>query len=451
IGDLILQSRNREILIGTVHSRTDWTQARVQDVLKRLWNHGPKALEFFEALDRHPRYRHSAAAFDGAIDIAARLRDYKRVWNLIRRMRSRKLKPSPKTFSIVIERYASAGRADKAVNVFLTMHRHGCPQDLSSFNAMLDVLCKSKRAEKAHKLFTILRGRFRADAITYNIIAYGFCLKKQTSRAVEVMKEMVERGLIPTLTTYNILLKGYFGAGQIKQGLEFFSQLKKRNVEMDAVSFTTVVHGLGVAGEIEKARKVFREMSEAGVLPTVASYNAMIQILCKKDSVENAMKVFDEMQQKGTKPNATTYNLVIRGLCHVGKFDMAIEYMDRMKENGCCTPTFQTFNIIIRYYCDEGEIEKAMAVFKKMTCETCLANQDTYNVLISSMFARRKSEDLQVAGELLIEMVGRGFLPRRFTVNRVLNGLLVTGNQTFARQVLRVLTANGLLPRKFKL
>ncbi|KAG8379048.1 hypothetical protein BUALT_Bualt07G0047800 [Buddleja alternifolia] len=412
IANLIINSENPESLTQTLQTFTQWTPNLVQAILKRLWNHGPKALQFFNLLENHPSYTHSAAAFDHAIDIGARMRDYKTIWTLMYRMRSRKLGPTPKTFAIITERYVSAGKADKAVKIFLSMHEHGCQQDLNSFNAFLDVLCKSKRADMAYRLFKIFRGRFRADVISYNIIANGFCLKKQTPRALEVMKDMVERGLEPTLTTYNILLKGYFRAGQIKEAWEFFLQMKKRKLEIDVVSYTTVVHGFGVAGEVEKARKVFDEMIGAGVLPSVATYNALIQVLCKKDCVENAIVVFEDMLRKGYMPNATTYNVVIRGLCHEGKMDMAIEYMDRMKDDYDCEPTFQTFNVVIRYYCDDGEIEKALEVFDKMNSGTCLPNLDTYNILIGAMFAKKKSADLLVAGKLLIGM----------SSNRVLTG-----------------------------
>lgn len=362
-------------------------------------------------------------------------------------MRTQKLGPTPKTFAIILERYVSNGKADKAVKIFLSMHEYGCQQNLCSFNAFLDVLCKSKRSETAYKLLKIFRGRFRADVISYNVIANGFCLRKQTPRALEVLREMVERGLEPTLTTYNTLLKGYFRAGQLKEGWDFFLQMKKRKIDIDVVSYTTVVHGCGVVGEVEKAKKVFNEMVGDGVLPSVATYNAMIQVLCKKDSVENAVVIFDEMLRKGYIPNAVTYNLVIRGLCHAGKMEMAIDYMNKMKED--CEPTIQTFNVIIRYYCDDGEIDKALELFKKMNGGSVLPNLDTYNILISSMSVKKKSDDMLLAGKLLVEMVERGYLPRKFTLNRVLNGLLLTGNQEFAKFILRMQSKFGR--RQFRL
>lgn len=365
-------------------------------------------------------------------------------------MRNLRLGPNPKTFAIITERYVSAGKPDRALKIFLSMHEHGCPQDLITFNTFLDVLCKSNRAEMAYKLFKVFRGRFRADTISYNIVANGFCLIKRTPKALDIMKEMVERGLDPSLTTYNILLKGFFRAGQIKEAWVFFLQMKKRKCEIDVVTYTTVVHGFGVAGEVKKAQKVFDEMLESGVLPSVATYNAMIQVLCKKDCVENAIVVFKEMVRKGYSPNSTTYNLVIRGLCHAGEMDQAIEYLDRMKGDDC-EPNVQTYNVVIRHYCEEGEIEKSLELFARMGSGDCLPNLDTYNILVSAMFVRKKSDDLVVAGKLMIEMVDRGFMPRKFTFNRVLNGLLLTGNQDFAKEILRLQSRCGRLPRQFRL
>ncbi|KAA8540874.1 hypothetical protein F0562_024988 [Nyssa sinensis] len=450
IACLVLET-DPQILASTLEKHTvQWTPELVNKVLKRLWNHGPKALQFFKLLDRHPTYTHSPAAFDHAVDIAARMRDYKTLWTLVARMRTRQLGPSPKTFAIITERYAAAGKPDRAVKIFLSMHEHGCQQNLNSFNTIIDVLCKSKRVEKAYSLLKVFRGRFRADTVSYNIIANGFCLIKRTPKALEVLKEMVERGLTPTLTTYNIMLKGFFRAGQIKEAWEFFLRMKRRKCEIDVVTYTTVVHGFGVAGEVKKAQKVFNEMVGAGVLPSVATYNALIQVLCKKDSVENAILVFEEMVRKGYVPNLTTYNVVIRGLCHAGEMDRAMEFMGRMKDDEC-EPNVQTYNVVIRYFCDDGEIEKGLEVFDKMGSGDCLPNLDTYNILISAMFVRKKSDDLLVAGKLLIEMVDRGYLPRKFTFNRVLNGLLLTGNQGFAKEILRLQSKCGRLPRQFRL
>ena len=79
--------------------------------------------------------------------------------------------------------------------------------------------------------------------------------------------------------------------------------------------------------------------------------------------------------------------------------------------------------MVIHHFCDAREIEKGLWVFEKKGSGVCLPNLDTYNMFISVMFVRKKSNDLLVARKLLIEMVERGFLPWKFTFNWVLNEL----------------------------
>ncbi|KAL2328508.1 hypothetical protein Fmac_021935 [Flemingia macrophylla] len=355
------------------------------------------------------------------------------------------------TLFLVSERYVSAGKPHRAVNLFLSMHHHGCRQDLHSFNTILDILCKSKRVEMAHHLFKTLRHKFRADSVTYNTIANGYCIAKRTPMALKVLKEMVERGIRPTAVTYNTMLKGYFRNRQLKEAWEFYLEMKKRKCEIDVVTYTTVIHGFGVAGEVKKARRVFDEMVKEGVAPSVVTYNALIQVLCKKESVESAVVVFEEMVGEGLcVPNVTTYNVVIRGLCHAGDMERALGFVGRMEEHGL-RASVQTYNVLIRYFCDAGEIERGLEVFEKMGGSECLPNLDTYNVLICAMFVRKKSEDLVVAGKLLMEMVDRGFVPTKFTFNRVLNGLVLTGNQEFAKEILRKQSECSRVVRRLKL
>ncbi|KAK3439990.1 hypothetical protein EUGRSUZ_B00331 [Eucalyptus grandis] len=167
-------------------------------------------------------------------------------------MRALRLGPSPKTLAIIAERHVEMA---------------------------------------SNKLFKVFGGRFKADCVSYNIIANGWCLIKRTPMALEVLKEM----------------------------------MKKRKCDIDVVTYTTVIHGFGIVGEIKKAKRVFDEMAREGILPSVATYNAMIQVLYRKDNVEKAILVFEEVLRKGYVPNSITYNLVITGLCHAGHMDRAVE------------------------------------------------------------------------------------------------------------------------------
>ncbi|RLM79695.1 pentatricopeptide repeat-containing protein [Panicum miliaceum] len=404
-------------------------------VLKLLWHHAPRALLFFNALLRLPPGARelSPCTVDLALDLAARLRHPRQLTSSVLALFPRHgLAFTPRTFPILFERFAvSQRRPDLAVRLFLSLHRsHGVAQDLPLFNSLLDALVKSRHAGKAASLVRALERRFPPDAVTYNILADGWCRVKDTSRALDILRLM--------------------------HAWDFFLQMKKRgitdeNCKPDVVSYTTVLHGLGVSGQLDKARKVFDEMSKEGCLPSTATYNALIQVICKKGNVEDAVAVFDDMIGKGYVPNVVTYTVFIRGLCHAGKIDRAMKLLERMKSEGC-EPNVQTYNVLIGYSFEEGEIEKALDLFERMSKGIeCLPNQDTYNIIISAMFVRKRAEDMAVAARMVVDMVDRGYLPRRFMFNRVLNGLMLTGNQELSRKLLRMQEKYARLRREIRL
>lgn len=86
------------------------------------------------------------------------------------------------------------------------------------------------------------------------------------------------------------------------------------------------------------------------------------------------------------------------------------------------------YNMMMRYYLECGEVEKVLGLFERMGSGGCLLNLDIYNILISGMFVRKRLEDMVVVGKLLVEMVERGFVLRKFIFNWVLNGFFLIGN-----------------------
>ncbi|MCI43804.1 pentatricopeptide repeat-containing protein mitochondrial-like, partial [Trifolium medium] len=54
VAKLVLESDPKSLAETLSNHSFQWTPNLVNNVLKRLWNHGPKALQFFKHLDRHP-------------------------------------------------------------------------------------------------------------------------------------------------------------------------------------------------------------------------------------------------------------------------------------------------------------------------------------------------------------------------------------------------------------
>lgn len=78
---------------------------------------------------------------------------------------------------------------------------------------IFDIFCKFKCVEKVYEFFKNFRGRFSVDVVIYNVIVNGWCLIKCILKVLEVLKEMVERGISFNFIIYNIMFKGFFRLG----------------------------------------------------------------------------------------------------------------------------------------------------------------------------------------------------------------------------------------------
>lgn len=155
--------------------------------------------------------------------------------------------------------------------------------------------------------------------------------------------------------------------------------------------------------------------------------------------------------KKGCNPNQTTYNVLLKGLCDAHRMDQALEFLTRMKGESAFRPNAQTYNILIRGFCMVGEMERGKTLLEEMGKDGCIPNSDSYCILVGAFCAMRKTNDVLESGKLLQEMIEKGFTPPRLTVNRVLNGLILTGNQEFAREFLRRHSRCGRIPRAIRI
>ncbi|XP_031491719.1 pentatricopeptide repeat-containing protein At1g74900, mitochondrial-like [Nymphaea colorata] len=446
VAKLVLRYCGNALNVALRRSGVAWSPLLASRLLRLFRSDARRFLRLHRWLSRHRPSCLGPAATDLLVDALGRAHRL----DALRRAVDGHSSPSIRTFAIAAERLVSAGRSDLAVRLFL---ESPTPPTLPLLNALLAALCRSGRIAEAESLFRSLRRRIPPDAITFNTLADGWCRAGSVERAVETLRRMVmDAGIQPTAASYNILLKGFLRTNRIQKAIEFFREMIRRGCKPDAVTYTTLISEFGRAGEVDRAFKIFEEMIDpGGCHPTPATYNAMIQLLCRKVSTDKGLNLFNEMKKKGYNPNKTTYNILLKGLCDAHRVDQAMEFLTRMKKESEFGPNTQTYNILIRGFCMVGEIERGRILLAEMGKDGCIPDSDSYSILVSAFCATRKKNEVLESGKLLQEMIEKGFTPPRLTVNRVMNGLIMTGNQEFAREFLRRHSQCGRLPCAIRL
>ncbi|KAK9080388.1 hypothetical protein SSX86_000146 [Deinandra increscens subsp. villosa] len=116
----------------------------------------------------------------------------------------------------------------------------------------------------------------------------------------------------------------------------------------------TLVKGWCVDGKLDEARRLSQEMCRGGFEIGAVGYNAILDCVCKlcrkKDPFRvqsEAEKVLIDMDVAGVPRNVETFNILVTNLCKIRKTEDAMSLFDRMGEWGCL-PNEETFLVLIK-------------------------------------------------------------------------------------------------------
>lgn len=206
--------------------------------------------------------------------------------------------PDESICDALIRGWCEEGKLDEARRLVLEMNRGGFELGASSYNAILDCVCKLCRKKDPFRLQSEaesvllemdVKGVPR-DVGTFNVLISSLCKIRKTSNALNLFDRMHEWGCHPDSTTYLLLIKSLYQAGRIGEGDEMIDKMKS--------------DGFG------------------GVLDRKAYYG-FIKVLCGIERVEHAMRVFARMKKDGCKAGVKTYQLLIEKLASHGDGDRA--------------------------------------------------------------------------------------------------------------------------------
>nr|GEW06501.1 hypothetical protein [Tanacetum cinerariifolium] len=135
--------------------------------------------------------------------------------------------PDQIMYGTVINGLCKVGHISKALELLSFMESGSCKPGVEQYNAMIDGLCKDRMVDDALRLFTKMIGKgVHANVITYSslinglcnfgreseaarILINGYCKKKKFEEAINLFREIRNKGLIPNGVTYNSMLQDY--------------------------------------------------------------------------------------------------------------------------------------------------------------------------------------------------------------------------------------------------
>ncbi|OVA09606.1 Pentatricopeptide repeat [Macleaya cordata] len=403
----------------------------VHQTLIRLKNVSKIAVGFFVWAKGQAGYRHDVVAYELMIDALGKVRQFDVAWQLLVEMDQQGIRPTSKTFGILIRRLIAAGFTRQAIRTFDDMESFiERETDREDFTYLLDTLCKYGYVKIATEIFNKRKFRFEPDTKIYTVMIYGWCKLNRPEMAERFFREMVDRGLEPNAVTYNVLLNGICRRSSLHPETRFertiraaenlLDEMQKRGIEPDVTSYSIVLHVYSRAHKPDLSLDKLNLMKEKGICPTVATYTSVIKCLCSCGRLEDADEILNEMVANGVSPSAATYNCFFKEFRGRKDADNALKLYRKMEESSC-VPSLHTYNILVGMFSKLNQMETVQEIWKDMKESGAGPDLDSYTLLIHGLCEKQKWRE---ACQFFMEMIEKGFLPQKITFETLYRGLI---------------------------
>ncbi|CAK7325091.1 unnamed protein product [Dovyalis caffra] len=370
-----------------------------------------------------------------------RIRDAEKLFD---EMSVRNLVPNRVTFNTLIDGYCKAGEVDVAISLRERMKKEKVEPSIITFNSLLSGLCKARRMEEARSMLKEMEvDGFVPDGFTYSIIFDGLLKSNDgAGAAMDLYREAIGKGVRINSYTCSILLNGLCKEGQVEKAEEVLKSLVEYGLVPDEVIYNTIVNGYCQIGDMDRAILTIERMESHGLRPNCITFNSVIDKFCEMQMMDTAEEWVKKMVKKGIAPSVETYNTLIDGYGRLCRFSSCFQILEDMEENGV-NPNVISYGSLINCLCKDGKILEAEMVLRDMVGRGVLPNANIYNMLIDGSCTVGK---LKEALRFFDEMSKSEIHPTIVTYNALINGLCKKGKLKDAEEMLFLITTRGHYP-----
>lgn len=323
-------------------------------------------------------------------------------WTVIHEV-CRASKDTRQAMLIMIDRYAAANLADKAIETFHFMQKFSFSLENKIYFTFLNILCTHGNIEEAEEFMLLNKKFFPLETEGFNIILNGWC---------------------------NITVDIY-------EAKRVWREMSKCCIEPDGTSYTHMISGHSRVCNLYESLRLYDEMKKRGWVPGAEVYHSLIYVLTRENCLSEALKILDRMKETGLVPDSSTYNLIIRPLCETEKFKEARIMLARMLGDDI-SPTIDTYHELLK-----GEnLEGTLGVLNHMRKAGSGPNRDTFIFILDKYFKLGEPEDaLKIWSSMKVYEVN----PDRVLYSVLVEGLAKCGLIGKAREFYSEMTSSGLV------
>ncbi|KAH7833454.1 hypothetical protein Vadar_006523 [Vaccinium darrowii] len=161
--------------------------------------------------------------------------------------------------------------------------------------------------------------KIRTEGLFNNAVKMFDGLSKDglTHEALELFKQIKDKGHMPDVVGHTAVIEAYINAGQVKEGLKVYKRMLGSGVMPNAYTYSVLVKGLaGCVGDgkmVEEGRRVVAEMMGKGVRVNAETCVAVVEGVVREGGEEEGRRVVEEMKRRGDLPEEKEVREVLKG------------------------------------------------------------------------------------------------------------------------------------------
>ncbi|CAN1813415.1 Pentatricopeptide repeat-containing protein At2g21090 [Linum perenne] len=257
----------------------------------------------------------------------------------------------------LIDGYGKCGEPDVGFGVFSRMNE----RDVVSWTSMVAAYARASRLDDANSLFDQMPCR---NTVAWTSLMAGFAQNGQSKRTLDLFKQMLEEGAVPSGYTFVTLLSACADLALLEKGKQIHGHVVKSFNREDFGSVyanNALLDMYCKCGDMGSSKKLFEGM----VKKDVVSWNSMINGFAHNGLADESLIVFKEMVQGSTMPNHVTFLGVLSACSHTGSLPEALRILEQMEKDYHICPRSEHYAVLIDLLGRKNRLSEAMELVEK--------------------------------------------------------------------------------------
>lgn len=378
--------------------------------------------------------------------------------DLVRTKKDREIKDERFYFALV-QASIRVGNTDVAGQLLRAMKRNDVPRSLPFFQSVLKLFASKHHFAQCLMVYEHFKEELPLDKTVLSCIAFAATESSDTDTAMEVFEKMRSGKAQCELSgkDYVNLFRIFAKRGDSNGAIELLRSLVGTEIPLDTVLVNIVLSACISAGEIPRARSILNEAKTGafgGVPVDVVSFNTVMKGYATGGKIDTCFELIAEMQEHAVVPDDITYGILLDACIADNDLNKANEVLDKLIKSGVSLNTV-LYTTFMKGFVRANMLDRAMSLYETMKANAKQKDQNggageqppaakpdliTYSILIKAHCDKR---NMEVALNLLEDMLQSGYQPDDIVLNHLLEGCCHVGNADLGVHLFTDMVASG--------